>query len=128
MKKFNAVTPNSFLILTVFCLAGCGATASKYEPIVDGPVNADYSQDLLACQTLSESRRYDNDDVKSEAAVGAAVGALFGAIEGDSLGEALIGSVLSGALFAGDRAWETRDEKKEIIISCMSQRGHRVVG
>ncbi len=53
----------------------------------------------------------------------AALGAVIGGLE-DGLGGAVVGSGLG----AGSRAWETRTERKNIVIQCMTGRGHRVVG
>mgnify|MGYP000182458654 CR=1 FL=1 len=110
-----------------FALSGCGSTASQYQPLVDGPKSDAYSSDLAACSKLSEQRDYLNDDVKSEALLGAGVGALVGGLEDG--GEGIIaGALVGSAVTAGGRAWETRDERKKIVIECMRQRGHRVVG
>lgn len=112
---------------TAIAISACGSTASNYRPIVDGPETAKYESDLGACKTLAEKRSYTNDDVKSEAALSAVVGAAVGTIEEGS--EGAIGGAIVGGLFgAGDRAWETRDERKNIVVQCMKQRGHRVVG
>ena len=117
----------SIVGLTIF-LSACGATAGKYQPIVDGPTDQHFHNDLAACQTLSKERSYTNDDVKSEAALGAGIGAVIGGIEDESIEGAIAGAVIGGALSAGERAWLTREERKGIIVSCMMQRGHRVVG
>lgn len=108
-------------------LSGCGTTSSQYRPIVDGDKNSNYEVDLVACSNLSQKRRFTNDDVKSEALLGAAIGALVGAIDEGSEG-AVGGAIVGGMLGAGERAWETREERKLIVVECMKQRGHRVVG
>lgn len=127
------VKPSNLKLASIICvtltLSACGASGAKYSPIVDGPTDFVYTSDLADCQSLSEQRRYLNDDVKSDAAAGAVVGAVIGALdESDSLEGAVAGAIVGGALSAGGRAWETHEERKEIIISCMVQRGHRVVG
>ncbi|MCU7919740.1 MAG: glycine zipper family protein [Candidatus Thiodiazotropha sp. (ex Dulcina madagascariensis)] len=108
-------------------LSACGTTGSQYRPIVDGDKHSHYEVDLVTCSSLSRERRYTNDDVKSEALLGAAVGAVAGAIDDGSDG-ALGGAIVGGVLGGGGRAWETREERKRIVIECMKQRGHRVVG
>ena len=108
-------------------LSGCGATAANYRPIVDGSEKSSYESDLISCSQLAQKRAYLNDDVKSEAALGALIGAVAGAIDGGS-DDALGGAIVAGAFTAGGRAWETREERKEIVINCMQLRGHRVVG
>jgi len=125
-------TKKSILHISVsFVLAalitGCGSTASSYEPIVDGPTGQRYHDDLAACSSLSEQKSYTNDDVKSEGLMGAGVGALIGALE-DGVGGAVAGAAVGGAAGAGGKAWDTREEKKQIVIQCMRGRGHNVVG
>lgn len=108
-------------------MTGCGSTASSYEPIVDGPRDNRYHSDLAACSAVAEQRSYTNDDVKSEALLGAGIGALLGAIEDGGEG-AVAGAVIGGATGGGSRAWDTREEQKQIVIQCMRGRGHNVVG
>ncbi len=116
------------IILTNLSLTlGCAHSGAKYEPIVDGEMGDQYTSDLGACQSLATERRFANGDVKSEAIAGAVTGAVLGAIDDGlegAVGAAIAGSVLS----SGARAWETRDERKQIVVECMRQRGHQVVG
>lgn len=116
-------------VLTVSCLlimTGCANTADNYQPIIDGTKSLSYQSDLSACQQLSRQREYLNGDVKTSAIIGATIGALAGSAgdRGDLIGGALAGSLLGG----GERAVETRDERKSIVIQCMRQRGHNAVG
>ena len=108
-------------------LSGCGASASKYQPIVDGPKGAGYEQDLSACSQVAEQREYLNDDVKSEAMMAAGVGGVLGGID-QGLEGAIGGALVGGAIGAGGKAWQVRDDRKKIVIECMKQRGHKVVG
>lgn len=124
-SKTNLTLATS-LIMTMF-LSGCANTAADYEPIVDGPKDALFYDDLADCKNLAEQREYLNDDTKSEALLGAGIGAVVGAIGGDT-GDIVGGALVGGALSAGGRAWDTRDERKNIVLECMSGRGHRVVG
>ena len=112
-------------------LSACGATSGKYEPVVDGHRGEIYYSDLADCQQLSTERKYVNDDTKSEALLGAAIGGLIGAVDevdGEELEGAIAGAIVGAVLHGGSRAWETREERKHIILSCMQQRGHNVVG
>ncbi|MCM8856991.1 MAG: glycine zipper family protein [Candidatus Thiodiazotropha sp.] len=114
-------------LTTAALLTGCGTTSSQYRPIVDGDIDSHYEVDLIACSSLSEERGFINDDVKSEALLGAAIGAVAGAVDDGSDG-AVGGAIVGGVLGGGGRAWETREEREQIVIECMKQRGHRVVG
>jgi len=113
------------LCTVLVVLAGCGASGAHYRPIVDGASGERFEADLAACQDVSRQREYLNADVRSSALIGAAFGALLGS---DSLGEAAAGAGVVGVLSGARRAWEVRAERKQIIIECMHQRGHRVVG
>ncbi|RVU30987.1 MULTISPECIES: glycine zipper family protein [Neptunomonas] len=125
MKLSNHITlsASAFALLL---LTGCANTSSQYTPLVDGPKDLRFQQDLAACQKLSEQREYLNGDTKSEALLGAALGALAGS--GGDTGDIVGGALVGAAVGSGGRAWETRDERKNIVISCMKQRGHKVVG
>lgn len=125
--KFNQnFQLNATLLCTALVLTGCAGTADNYQPIVDGSKSHSYNSDLTACQSLSRQKSYLNGDVKTSALIGGAIGALAGAggDSGDLLGGALVGSLTGGA----DEAIETRTARKNIVIQCMRQRGHAVVG
>ncbi|MEM7256653.1 MAG: glycine zipper family protein, partial [Pseudomonadota bacterium] len=107
--------------------AGCANTSAGYEPLIDGAKTAAYQSDLQACQSLAGSRYFDNGDVRTEALLGATFGALVGALDEGSDGlmaGAVAGSIIGGA----ERAWDVRDERKAIVVKCLTNRGHNVVG
>lgn len=115
-------------IIAAFGLSACANTGASYRPIVDGPVSASFEADLTECQTVATQRDYLNGDVQSDAALGAGVGALVGIADSGDVGE-MIGGALIGALVGGAaRSWETQDERRQIVVNCMFQRGHKVVG
>ncbi len=116
-----------FTAAAILGLSACGSSADRYQPIVDGDTGAGYHQDLQACQALSRQRGYLNDAVKSQMLLGGALGSVVGAVEEGSRG-ALAGAVVGGAIHGIGRAWKVREERERIIIDCMKQRGHDVVG
>jgi len=127
--KLKSFSTAIVTVVIVLLMEGCATnTAGNYRPIVDGSHNAYYETDVKACQQLAEQRSYTNDDVKVNATIGGAIGGLMGAIDDGGLGGALAGAAVGAAIGGGERAWETRDERKAIIIKCMEHRGHRVVG
>ncbi len=119
---------NSFLAAVAFLsLAACSGTGASHRPILDGSPSVGYSTDLKACQSLAENRRWDNDETREDMAFGAALGAALGAVEGgadDAIGGAVAG-LIGGAISGGFKA---RDDRKEIVVSCLQSRGHKVVG
>jgi len=120
----------------VFLLGGCATGGAAYEPIVDGPKDAQYAQDLSECQQLAEQREYLNGDTKTKAAVGGATGALIGLSHNNrygrkrrSDGDAALAGAITGALLGGTRgAMQTRQERKNIVRNCVAGRGYHVVG
>ncbi len=119
-------------IMTIACgslvLGGCANTASGYRPIVDGYEDEAYHADLADCQALAKTKRYDNGDTKTSALAGAVVGGAVGAIEDDSVEGAIVGALLGGLIGGASGAADTRTDRKDIVIRCMSGRGHAVVG
>ncbi|KLN61028.1 hypothetical protein WH96_09945 [Kiloniella spongiae] len=92
----------------VILLGGCSNTGADYRPIVDGGADtAAYESDLTACAKVADQRDYLNGDVQNAALLGTGLGAAGG---------------------AGAQAWDTQDERKQIVKNCMKGRGHNVVG
>lgn len=118
------------LAAAMIVLTGCATGGAAYEPIVDGPKDTLYAQDLSDCQALAETREYLNSDTKTAALAGAALGGLASLTRRrhSDFDDFLEGAVI-GALFGGgDRALQTRTERKYIVLDCMAGRGHRVLG
>lgn len=110
-------------------LTACAGSGANYQPIVDGPVGANYSADLSDCQTLATQRKYVNADTKNDALIGAGIGGVLGLLEkGDDLENAAAGALVGGLLGGGSTAYEARGQRKDIVRNCMSGRGYRVVG
>lgn len=107
-------------------ITACAGSSARYVPIVDGPQNAQFQADLAACQSVAQQKKFNNGDVRTEALVGAVFGAVAGAVEdsSDAVGGAIVGAAFGG----GERAWEVRGERKNIVINCLTNRGHNVVG
>lgn len=130
--KFGTPNPRVTALLILSAgLAACGQTGSNYRPIVDGPMGYAYEQDLAQCKQIAEQRSLLNDETKMAALAGAVIGGVVGAVEAENNtapGGAAIGALAGGAIGAGGGAIKAHDERKQIVINCMSGRGHRVVG
>ncbi len=111
----------------VLGLSACSNTGADYRPIVDGAQDTAYNSDLSACAEVADQRSYLNGDVQNGALLGTGLGAVVGGLT-EGLGGALVGGVLGAAVGAGSQAWDTQDERKEIVKNCMKGRGHNVVG
>ena len=108
-------------------ITACASTGADYQPIVDGSTGPAYQADLQDCQQLAQTRQYDNGDVRTSAAVGAGIGGIIGLADG-GVGDAVGGALIGGLIGGGSETFETREERKEIVMNCMIGRGHRVVG
>jgi len=111
-------------------LTACANTGAAYMPIVDGPMGAKYTQDIADCRSLAEQRKLLNGESKEIALLAAGLTGLsiLADDKDNDLGDALLGAVIGGAVGAGAGAMETRDERKQMMKTCMAGRGHRVVG
>lgn len=104
----------------------CAETGANHTPVVDGTRNVNFATDLSACQGLARQQPVVDGETGNAMLVGAAIGAALGAAddEGDAAEGALAGA-LGGAL--ADTVKTPRD-RKAMVVACMRQRGHRVVG
>ena len=109
-------------------LSACASGGAAYEPIVDGPTGQRYQADLYDCQQLAENRNYNNSDTRTSAAVGAGVGGVAGVARSGDFGDAAVGAAIGGLFGGGGGALNTRQERKQIVMTCLRGRGHRVVG
>lgn len=118
-----------FVLLPVaLCAAACANSGANYEPVVDGPKNANYYADLNACQSLAASQPAVDGTTAGAAAVGAVGGAATNAIWNDSsdnIGEAAAIGAL--AAVTGD-AVRKNNQREAVVKNCMRGRGHNVVG
>lgn len=112
----------------VAVLAACATSGANYQPVIDGPVSANYSQDLAACQTLASQQGALSSTTGEKALAGAAVAggtmAVFNNRGTNARDAALVGAATG--LVAG--AVDQQQNKEAIIRNCMRGRGYNVVG
>ena len=129
MKEIKMIV-NTVKMSALSCLiavgAACSDTGAGYSPIMDGTRNASYDSDLMACQGLARQKRVVDGETGNAVLMGSALGAALGAADddGDAVGGAVAGAL--GGVLANTAG--TPEDRKEIVIACMQQRGHRVVG
>ncbi|KAJ01820.1 glycine zipper family protein [Sulfitobacter mediterraneus] len=111
----------------VALIAGCSGTGAQHQPVVDGTPSAAFQSDLTACQSVAKSRRWDNAETRQNVMLGTAMGAALGAADKDG-GTALGGAVAGALATTLGGAVKSRDARRHIVVTCMQQRGHRVVG
>lgn len=115
-------------LLASLVLGGCASTASGYYPIVDGPRSAAFYDDLDDCQALARTKRSDNDDTQTSALVGAVIGGAIGATDDELIEGAIVGGLLGALVGSAEGASNNRKDQKDIVVRCMYERGHPVVG
>ena len=114
------------LIAGTTLLAACAGGGAGYTPILDGAPSATYQTDLEACQSLARNQPQMRQETMAAAVLGAGAGAVLGSFDtdGDAAGGAIVGALAGGTASAVDVA----ERRKSIVIECLKERGHRVVG
>jgi len=107
-------------------LAACSGLGTNEQLVVDGPNSATFDADLTACRNLARQQNQIDAETGAAMALGAGIGALAGWADGDTTaGEGALGGALGGAAMATATGAEQR---RSIVINCMTGRGHNVVG
>lgn len=110
----------------LLAVSACAESGANYRPILDGPPNAAFQSDLVACQSLARTQSQFDRETFGAAALGGGVGAVLGGVDEDSdaLGGAIVGALAGGAAGAANAS----ERREAIIVECLRGRGHRVVG
>lgn len=116
--------------LSLLGLSACATGGAAHNPIIDGPKDAVYHEDLAACRSYAEERRYDNSDVRTQALIGAGIGGVLGLLDAHHAdeGDFFTGAIIGGLIGGGSEALETRGQRREILLNCLAGRGHNVLG
>ncbi len=108
--------------------AACATSGANYQPVIDGAVSPNYSNDLAQCQALASQQGAFDSTTGQKAVAGAAVAggttAVFNNKGTNARDAALVGAAVG--LTAG--ALDQQKNKEAIIKNCMRQRGYNVVG
>ncbi len=109
----------------ILVLSAC-AELSDDALILDGPASPSYQSDLTACEQLAKQ----SPTGTAEVGVATAAGAVFGGAVADHEDpDFLPWGVVLGAAAGWIGAVADQDtERRQIVVSCMQGRGHRVVG
>ncbi|MEQ9694225.1 glycine zipper family protein [Shimia sp. SDUM112013] len=125
MKRIACLLPALML-----ALSACSGTGASHHPIVSGKSGPTYDSDLQSCQNLAQSQPVMSPDTRTTLAKGAVLGAVVGlADDGVSNAEGLAAGALAGMIGGGLAAEkDLRDSLKAIVVQCMRDKGHPVVG
>ena len=113
-----------FLVVPAL-LAACGESPVQRNLVVDGTRDVTFERDRQHCIQLAEN--YDDGRSNREAAWGAVIGGVVGAAD-DDLAGAVIGTAVGGTLGKLEGEAELDDERRDVLIRCMQNRGHAVIG
>lgn len=113
-------------LITGLALSACTAPAER--PLMSaGSKGPDFEAARQECIQLAQGYRTGNE--KSSVALGAVLGGIAVAAEDDTNGgDALVGALIGGGLGAADEAVKRRDERRNVVIRCMQNRGYDVIG
>ena len=130
VKQKNSRAALLALTATTLLLCACAGGGAAYQPIIDGPLGANYTADIAGCRQVAERRSYNNSDTRTGALIGAGLFGLsaLGDEHDNDAGDVIGGALVGGFLGGGVSAFKTRSERKDIVRNCMVGRGHRVVG
>ncbi len=119
----------TFSVLPIVALtAACATSGANYQPVIDGAVGPNYSNDLAQCQALASQQGAFSSTTGEKALAGAAVAGGATAVfnnKGTNARDAALVGAAAGAI-AG--AVDQQQSKEAIVRNCMRQRGYNVVG
>lgn len=115
--------------VTLACLvAACANSGSNFQPVIDGPVGPNYSNDLAQCQAIAANQGAFDRNTAATAATGAAVAGGTTAVlnnRGTNVRDAALVGAAAGVA-AG--ALQQQSNKEQLIRNCMRSRGYNVIG
>ena len=132
-----------FAVLATLTLSGCQSfgtqtfaisntqgmgQGSGYMPVVDGPKDSVFYDDLSACRTIAVNVE---KEMREEAFNNLLAGALAGAIVGNNFGpnynnNGAVGA-MAGAAASTRASGDFVNGPKHLMIQCMKNRGHNVL-
>lgn len=120
--------PTSLLLIASLSLGTACTAPMDRSYTLDGPRNAMFDTDLASCK--SAALNYRPDARREGALTGAAAGAVFGALdtEDDRGSGALAGAAVGAVAGIAAAEDELSDERREVVIRCLQNRGHSVIG
>jgi hypothetical protein len=122
--RLQILTVSSVITLIAAC------TAPVDRPLtVDGPRAFNYDADYAACYNLASG--FNDGTTREGATAGAVIGGLVGAVDakdGDELEGAVVGAAVGALVGSAEARTELDGERRNVLIRCMQNRGHRVVG
>ncbi|MEX5728226.1 hypothetical protein Ga0609869_001579 [Rhodovulum iodosum] len=117
-----------FAIPLIASVAACATSGANYQPIVDGPIGPNYSNDLAYCQALaSQQGAFDNNTAAAAATGAAAAGGTTAVLnnKGTNVRDAALVGAAAGVAAS---ALQQQKNKEAIVRNCMRGRGYNVVG
>lgn len=121
MENFKII-----LLINAISIAACTPPMDQ-DYVVDGPRKAMFGVDLKDCKDIAITTQ--KGVTAAGATIGAASGAVFGALDEDSDTDTVLVGAGIGAVAGASAAQDaSRTEQRNIVIRCLQNRGHAVVG
>lgn len=109
-------------------VAACTNSGASYQPVIDGPVDANYNANLAQCQSLASQQGAFDSNTAGQAVAGAAIGGGTAALVNNRGTNARDAALVGAAVGITAGALDQQRNKESIIRNCMRQRGYNVVG
>jgi len=124
MKFLEVATLKRYtcLSLAVLTLSACSSPGAQYRPEVNGGDLANYSNDLKSCQELAKKHKGNEE---GSTAIGAILGGVIGS--SDSTEATIAGAAIGAIVGAVSGDYQTKQAQKQLVISCMQQKGYNVI-
>ncbi|CUH63068.1 hypothetical protein TL5118_00304 [Thalassovita autumnalis] len=106
-------------------LAACADPLDRQVQL-SGPAGANFAADQAACRQVAKS--YTDERARRGTYAGVAVGGLAGAAEEEDLEGALIGAALGGVIGRAEAEAEINEDRRAVMLRCLQNKGHPVVG
>ncbi|MDE4132081.1 glycine zipper domain-containing protein [Phaeobacter sp. QD34_3] len=118
------ITLTAASIVTGLLVSACDMAPTAQPLRLSGPVGARFAQDEAECRSIA--MRYDQNLASEGAVAGALIGAAIGA--GESHEDALAGAAIGGLIGAAEGTVDKEESQRNMVIRCMQNRGHPVIG
>lgn len=110
----------------IFLIASCSKTGAGYRPVVD-TTNPNFEKDLAECQKLAKDYKDFGYDTAVKAGGATAIGAGVGQMFGGNTGSTLIGAGIGLGAAGVSKVLGHNEDRKDIVIRCLSNRGYTIL-
>lgn len=115
----------------ILALSGLITLAACADPLdrqiqLAGAADPGFATDQTACRQVAVN--YSDERAQQGVVAGAAIGGVAAGIEEESLGAALVGAALGGVIGRLEAEGEIDDDRRDVMLRCLQNKGHPVLG